>query len=226
MEAVVPYLRGVHIGAGALALLVLAIPIVTKKGGRAHVVVGRVYAIAMAVVALTAWPITAARLSDDSKGNDESAIFLAYIAILSANTTLVGVRALRTKRRKAPSWLDAAPSLLLVAAAVGAIVFGARGGGPLFYVFGALGVVLGGSQVRFWTTTPASPRESIYVHIGALGASGIATVTAFLVVNASNLGFGENPIAVWVAPGVVGAALIVYAQRKWRAPKKAAALDA
>lgn len=225
IQGLVPYLRAAHIAAGALALLVLLVPIVTKKGGRAHVVVGRVYAIAMGVVALTAWPITAARLTDDAKGNDYNALFLAYVALLAGNTTIVGVRALRTKKRKAPSPIDAIPSAALILAGVGAVVVGARGGGPLFYVFGGLGAFLGAGQVRFWLKVPASPRESIYAHIGAVGASGIATVTAFLVVNASNLGLGESPLLVWISPGIVGAALIVYAQRKWSRPAKADALD-
>ena len=46
----------IHIVAGTIALLTALIALVAAKGKRAHVVAGRVYAVTMTLVFLTALP--------------------------------------------------------------------------------------------------------------------------------------------------------------------------
>ena len=63
----------VHIAAGSIALLTAVVAIVTAKGGRYHVLVGRIYAIAMTVIFITALPLTILG----------SSVFLLLIAVFS-----------------------------------------------------------------------------------------------------------------------------------------------
>ena len=66
-------LLSIHIGAGSLALLTAAIAVFTPKGQKWHILSGRVYAVAMAVVFLTAVPLALLGAS----------IFLLLIAFFS-----------------------------------------------------------------------------------------------------------------------------------------------
>ena len=74
-------LLAIHIAAGSLALLTAAGALLTQKGGVRHVRAGRVYAISMTLVFLTAVPLAL-------MGAD---IFLLLIAVFSL---LSGVRGL------------------------------------------------------------------------------------------------------------------------------------
>ena len=51
------YLLYLHIAAGTIALFSAAAALATRKGGKTHANVGRVYAIGMTVVFLTAVPL-------------------------------------------------------------------------------------------------------------------------------------------------------------------------
>ena len=85
----------IHILAGSTALLAAVIPVVTKKGGTHHVRAGRVYALAMTIVFVTALPL--AILGDD--------IFLLIIAFFSFYLVFAGWRFARNRGRK-PQLVD------------------------------------------------------------------------------------------------------------------------
>ena len=85
----------IHILAGSTALLAAVVPVVTKKGGKNHVRAGRVYALAMTVIFVTALPL--AILGDD--------IFLLIIAFFSFYLVFAGWRFARNSARK-PHWVD------------------------------------------------------------------------------------------------------------------------
>ena len=78
----------VHISTGLCAVLVGVLPIVTRKGGRAHRLWGRVFVTLMTTLLVCAWVMTALR-------------FNTYFLALSATASLSlfsGVRVLRRKR--------------------------------------------------------------------------------------------------------------------------------
>ena len=85
----------IHILAGSIALLAAVVPVVTKKGGTNHVRAGRIYALAMTVVFVTALPL--AVLGADT--------FLLIIAIFSFYLVFAGWRFARNKGGQ-PSWVD------------------------------------------------------------------------------------------------------------------------
>jgi uncharacterized membrane protein len=198
---------GIHVLAGAVALAVFWVPLVTKKGGTVHRRAGWVYVVAAAVIAVTAFVNCAAMLTDSNPRNDSRAVFLLYVGVLAAASAQLGVRALRTKHRRDASHrpLDLVPPGLLVAGGFALAAFGFYVAKPLYVMFAGLGVALGAAQLRFWLRGPATPREWFFKHMMGMGISCITTVTAFLVLNARRFGLGPFDLVVWVTPILVGA---------------------
>jgi uncharacterized membrane protein len=198
---------GLHVLCGATALLSLWVPLLAKKGGKVHVRAGWVYVVAAAGIALTAFVNCARMLTDDNPGNDRAGVFLTYVGVLAAASAQIGVRAIRAKRRTTGTRnpIDLAPPLLLIAGGLALAAFGLRTGTPLFVAFAALGTALGGTQLRFWLRAPVTRHDWFLAHMGGMGASCIATVTAFVVVNANLFGLGTYNVFVWMVPAVGGA---------------------
>jgi uncharacterized membrane protein len=212
-------LRVVHIALGVVALGTMFVPLLSRKGSTLHVRFGRVYTLAMGGLAATGAPLAVRGLFDPDPGRRASALFLFFIALLAADSAWMGVRALRTKHRRAPNHrpLDLLPPVTLVAGALVILGLGVSRGVVLHVFFGMLGMSLGTSRIAFWLRAPKGPAESILRHISAMGTSCIVTVTAFVVTNARHLGAAlYNPV-VWIAPGVVGGFAIFLATRSWRA---------
>ena len=84
-------LLAIHIAAGSIALLTAAMALVTPKGERWHIRAGRVYAIAMALVFVTAVPLAILG----------SSIFLFLIAFFSFYLVFAGWRFARNRQRRA-----------------------------------------------------------------------------------------------------------------------------
>ena len=116
----------VHVAAGAVALLVFWVPLVTKKGGRTHRRVGWVYVAAAATLAVTGFLLCIQLLSGGSPLRWRAGIFLAYVSVVAGTSAQFGVRALRTKGRAGTSRgaVDLVPPLLLVAGGVALAALG------------------------------------------------------------------------------------------------------
>ncbi len=97
-------------------------------------------------------------------------------------------------------------------------------------MFGAIGFLSSGSQLFYWLRPPQSRMHWWFAHMSGMVGSSIATLTAFVVVNAPRLGIASFSILPWVAPGVVGAIglnfWIRYYQRKFATPRREKALAA
>jgi uncharacterized membrane protein len=232
MQLSFDFFRWVHIVSGFLALLVFWIPIVTKKGGRAHLRVGWVYVWAMASVSVSAFYMAIYRLTWDA-GPDPDAIpfswFLVFIAILSSATAWYGIRVLRFKKRKESHRhpIDLLFPSLLFMSGVGICIYGWVIGFPLLQYFPLLGLFLGGSQLVYWLTTPKNRSHWAVEHIVGMLSCCIATVTAFTVFGAPRLLQIEAvSLIVWFLPTIVLVPLIIgfsnMYRRKLDGPSKAA----
>jgi uncharacterized membrane protein len=208
----------VHIAAGFIALVTGLIPMFAKKGGKAHVLWGTVYFWAMFVVALTALLRFQMQIS---------LIFLSGIAIFSFYNTFTGVRLIQRKESQKASSLDYFASILAIACAFMMLYFawfafqkGDTFFSVLFPIFGIFVFVLAYEDLRIFMGKkviddkgkPVQIRYWFQNHISRMGGSYIATVTAFLVVN--------NPpyipgLVVWIAPGVIGGAIISFVRRSY-----------
>ena len=208
MALLLRFLFGVHIVAGAVALLVFWIPLVTKKGGRTHRAFGWVYVAAAATVAVTGIG-SAVRLvveaSGPHRGRAWAGLFLVYVGLFAAESALLGVRALGPKARLTGSGrlVDLIPPLLLSAGGVFLAALGIAEGRLLVVLFATLGVAQGLAHIRAWRTPSPSREGQLLAHLGAMGTSCITTVTAFVVVNAPRLGMRRFDPIVWFVPIVL-----------------------
>ena len=82
------YLLFIHILAGAISLIGAAFAVVSSKGKKAHILAGRTYFWGMAVIFLTAIPMSIA----------SSNVFLFLIAIFSFYLAYAGMKFARNRK--------------------------------------------------------------------------------------------------------------------------------
>lgn len=220
MTTLVDVIRAVHIAAGAVALVAMWGPLVSAKGGGTHRRWGRVFVLAMGIASVTALVACAVRLAflQPTRGERVAVVFLAYVAVLTGVGALKGVRVLRQKSRTGPSrsLLDVGSSAVLLACAVAIALYGAVLRQPLLVSFSVLGIAGGVSGLAYWLRPPRHRMHWWFEHMGDMGGTCIAALTAFTVVNARHLGLGPFTLAVWLGPTLVGVPLLMLAGRHYR----------
>jgi uncharacterized membrane protein len=207
----------VHIAAGSMALASMWVPMVARKGGVLHRRAGWVFVVAMATVAVSAVILAGGRLFLDPRPEAKSAgVFLLYIALLTSTAVSSGVRVLRAKQRTTAHrhWWDLGLPALLAASSVGIAVFALVARQPLFAAFSLIGIFNGACNLRYWLTPPASRMHWWFAHMNGMLGGCIAAVTAFVVVNAGNLGLPQ--LVAWLTPSVVGSIGIAIWTRYYR----------
>jgi uncharacterized membrane protein len=194
-----------HIVAGSVALASMLIPVLSRKGGRLHRRAGWVFVTAMAAVSVTALLLSGARLFLDPRPQArDMGFFLLAVSLLTGNAVSTGVRVLRFKTRTTPHlhWWDTGLPAVLTMFSLALGAFGAWRGQALFIAFAIIGLLSGGGALRYWLRIPTSRMHWWYEHMGAMLGGCIAATTAFLVVNAGNLGLW--PLVAWLSPSIVG----------------------
>lgn len=201
MSALYTVLLSIHIAAGFAALVTAAGALASSKGGRRHVYAGRVFALAMLVVFLTAMPMTFLRPN----------LFLLLVAVFSFYLALTGWFRARN-RGGTPSRAEWIAAIVMTVTALGMVIRGVM----LIVAGDSMGIVLlafgggGGFFAIFdlyaFRTRRYQGAPRIAEHLTRMLAGTIAAVTAFVVVN---LRF-EPAFVVWLAPTVVLTPLIVY----------------
>ena len=196
----------IHIAAGSVALLTAFIALVTAKGGVIHVRAGRVYAIGMTLIFLTAIPLAILGAS----------VFLLLIAFFSFYLVFAGWRFARNRSRRpqAVDWIAVAILGLTGVAMWGyAVVLALSGAGNwiTLVVFGFIAVALSVADGLFFNRGRSgrrrpAPHLRIQRHLTNMMAGTIATITAVMVVNVST-----NPVWLpWLLPTIVITPLIIW----------------
>ena len=215
----------VHIAAGMIGLIVFWVPIFSKKGSKNHLQFGKYYVRLMWVVVVTAVVLCIKNLFTV---HYNTAIFLGFIALLTASPLWSGIRILQDKKEASPGYLrtrqlfDA--SLVLTGAAL--LTYGLylklEGVGILMVIFGILGLSSTPDLIRGFKTKRKT--NWLYEHLAGMIGSGIASHTAFLVFGAANFLGGYLPgslmVIPWVTPAIVGAIGTSYARKKWTKKKR------
>jgi len=208
---VVESLLLIHILAGVVAVLAGLGAILTVKGGRRHNQTGKLYAVMMSVVVVTAIPLA---LWTDNW-------FLFAIAIFTGYLIAAGYRIVLRQRRSIQTVTVTDYALHGVMIIVGVAMIGGGGYGTLTgvmelgYVLAVLGGIGGSLAVRELRQLRFSDSERtpwFERHIGFMGGGYIATITAAVTVNLTML----PPVLRWLGPTMVGVPLILYAVRKYR----------
>ncbi len=206
-----------HIFCGGTVLSLGVFNMFNRKGGKNHVILGKVYVGAM-------WWICISALSIISFYRFNA--FLMVIAVLTFYSSFVGVRVLRRKAIGSEKWYDWAVAIVTAVFGLGLITYA----GYLYFatshhllallciVFGVFTLTSGIQDVRFF----ARPKETdkrwwLYQHINAMGGSYIAAVTAFAVQN-PNLFMPNSSYQwlLWILPGVLGSPVIAFAIKRYK----------
>ncbi len=211
-----------HICCGFFSLGLFFIPIFAQKGGQLHNTVGRWYTYGMWGVVLSAIVLCCFRYL---QGNYSQALFLGFLALLTARPLYYGVAILRNKQghSRRLRLIDRALRTALVVAGplligIGLNWWGPSGSHPLLVVFGALGFLTTIRSVVRDFTGQQKPYNWLEEHISGLLISAIAAFTAFFSFGGNRI-FGDTftgnlQLATWIAPTIIGVAVIRY--YKWK----------
>ena len=198
-------LLSIHILAGSVALLSAASALLTEKGKKFHVLIGKAYFWSMVIIFLTALHMSIIT------GN----VFLFLIAIFSFYLAFSGVRFAKN-RTGVPTRLDLIAVNFMFLSGVGmwilAIIFFIDNDSQFITltVFGFLALFLGYGDFQTFKDQTAIGKERIAKHLTNMMGATIAVVTAVLVVNPPT-----NPEWVWwILPTVLITPVIFWWNKK------------
>ena len=223
-----------HVATGFVGLAAFWVPVFARKGGRAHVQAGRVYACCAYVVTLSAVTASAGRIVSyqvQGIGFAERpdlygfALFLGYLGVVTFATVRQAMRVVATRRapetlrtpfHEALGWASVAGSAAVVAFALGVW----SDVSPILLGLSPIGLFTGRSMLRLMRNPGAQHMSWFYSHLGSMLGGGIAFHTAFAVFGAQRLWAYElaGPLAIvpWILPTVVGIPAIVVWTRYYR----------
>ncbi len=224
----------VHVATGFVGLAAFWFPVFARKGGRVHVVAGRVYAYCAYVVTLSAVTAAVGRIVSyqvQGIGVAEQpelygfAVLLGYLGVATFVMVRQGLRVLAT--RKAPEKLRTPTHEALVWASMSSSVFVVAFGlavwsdvSPILLGMSPIGLFTGRNMLRLMRDPGGERMGWFYSHLASMLGGGIAFHTAFLVFGAQRLWAYEieGPLAIvpWILPTVVGVPAIVLWTRRYR----------
>ena len=198
-------LLSIHILAGSVALLCAASALLTEKGKKFHVLIGKAYFWSMVIIFLTAIPMSIIT------GN----VFLFLVAIFSFYLAFSGMRFAKN-RTGVPTRVDLIAVNFMLLSGVGmwilAIIFFIDNNSQYItlIVFGFLALFLGYGDFQTFKNQTAIGKERIAKHLTNMMGGTIAVVTAVLVVNPPS-----NPEWVWwILPTVLITPIIFWWNKK------------
>ena len=198
-------LLSIHILAGSVALLSAASALLTEKGKKFHVLIGKAYFWSMVIIFLTAIPMSIIT------GN----VFLFLIAIFSFYLAFSGMHFAKN-RTGVPTRVDLIAVNFMFLSGVGmwilAIIFFIDNDSQFItlIVFGFLALFLGYGDFQTFKNQTAIGKERIAKHLTNMMGGTIAVVTAVLVVNPP-----YNPEWVWwILPTVLITPIIFWWNKK------------
>ena len=205
-----------HIICGGTVLLLGLVQTFNRKGGANHKTIGRIYVGAMWWICLSAWGIILFyRFS----------AFLMVIAVLTFHASFVGVRVLKRRKAGGEKWYDWAVAIVTSIFGIGIIIYGVN----LYFtssntvlaflcgLFGFFTLSNGFQDLKFFIQKPEVEKGWwLKQHIGAMGGSYIAAVTAFAVQNPNIFMPGSSyQWLLWVLPVGIGSPLISIMSKRW-----------
>ena len=208
-----------HVFCGATVLLLGLVQMFGKKGGKSHILLGKVYVGAMWWICLSAVCIISFyRFS----------AFLMVIAVLTFYSSFTGVRVLKRKKIGTEKWYDWVVAIATALFGLGLIGYGINlyfsfPGNEILVIlcliFGFFTFYNAYQDLRFFLRKQANSKVWwLRQHIGAMGGSYIAAVTAFAVQNPDLILPGSSyQWLLWILPAIIGSPVVSRASRKWTA---------
>tara|TARA_B000000609_G_C24120002_1_gene319020 strand:+ start:230 stop:865 length:636 start_codon:yes stop_codon:yes gene_type:complete len=199
------YLLVAHIFAGCISLIAAVFAVVSSKGKQAHILAGRTYFWGMAVIFLTAIPMSIS----------SSNVFLFLIAIFSFYLAYAGMKFARNRTGTANLFDWVAVGLMVFSGLAMwflALVYFMNNNSQYITltVFGFIAISLGYMDFRSYRNKSAIGKQRIARHLTNMLAGTIAVITAVLVTNLSI----EPVFILWILPTIIISPLIFWWNRK------------
>ena len=199
------YLLVAHIFAGCISLIAAVFAVVSSKGKQAHILAGRTYFWGMAVIFLTAIPMSIS----------SSNVFSFLIAIFSFYLAYAGMRFARNRTGTANLFDWVAVGLMVFSGLAMwflALVYFMNNNSQYITltVFGFIAISLGYMDFRSYRNKSAIGKQRIARHLTNMLAGTIAVITAVLVTNLSI----EPVFILWILPTIIISPLIFWWNRK------------
>ena len=199
------YLLVAHIFAGCISLIAAVFAVVSSKGKQAHILAGRTYFWGMAVIFLTAIPMSIS----------SSNVFLFLIAIFSFYLAYAGMRFAKNRTGTANLFYWVAVGLMVLSGLAMwflALVYFMNNNSQYITltVFGFIAISLGYMDFRSYRNKSAIGKQRIARHLTNMLAGTIAVITAVLVTNLSI----EPVFILWILPTILITPLIFWWNRK------------
>ena len=199
------YLLVAHIFAGCISLIAAVFAVVSSKGKQAHILAGRTYFWGMAVIFLTAIPMSIS----------SSNVFSFLIAIFSFYLAYAGMRFARNRTGTANLFDWVAVGLMVFSGLAMwflALVYFMNNNSQYITltIFGFIAISLGYMDFRSYRNKSAIGKQRIARHLTNMLAGTIAVITAVLVTNLSI----EQVFILWILPTIIISPLIFWWNRK------------
>ena len=198
-----------HIIAGFTALVTGIPAFASRKGGKIHRLSGKIYVLAMLVVAFSSFFLALIRYNP----------FLFMVGVFTLYMTVTGYRGLGRKQRKqsnTPDWVLIVFSIMMAAymlVKTFMMMHLYRDFVPVVMVFSVTLAVFILRDIRIYSgREEMNANKWLLYHIGRISGAYIATFTAFLVTNVQT-----NPAYIaWLLPTLIGSFVVAYFQRKYK----------
>jgi uncharacterized membrane protein len=221
MEALSKALLAIHVFCGFTSIIVFWIPIFLKKGSKNHILVGKTYVLLMWVVVITAGLLS---IKNILIGKFVMAMFLGFLAIITANPLWYGIAILKNKKGLSESYRKKHMAFNALITLAGMLLFTygiylkGENAGVLMLIFGIIGMSSGRDVLASYHRKNENI-SWIDEHISGMLVSGIAAYTAFAVFGGSNF-FREYltglwSIIPWVMPTVIGITIIRFYKKSY-----------
>lgn len=212
-------IRYSHVALGIICLISGIIPMVSKKGGKLHRQVGKLFFWSMFGIFITALLLLFLYRFN---------FFLLVIAVFSFYQCFTGYRVLYRKKPGEQNWIDWTGASITLIAGLSFLYLGvtrylASGSMDpltiLLFIFGFLTSWAAiEDMINFRKKDTDEKLWWFYHHMSAFCGAYIAAVTAFAVqMSVSHLSHIEYSWLSWILPAVIGVPLISFWKRKYMA---------
>lgn len=209
MTAIFNVFLALHIVGGSVGLLTGAINVARKKGDKKHKSIGKLFLVSMLTAGISSLIL--------------ASIHPNYFLFMVGVFTLYMVGSGHFYLKKRTKWTITILMLLAGILFIGIGVFvliNANLFGLVFLTFGSLGLVFVKQDFNNYTKKSTLENYWLTAHIQRMMGSFIASLTAFLVVNASYFPQQIPGFVYWILPTLIFTPLIVKWVKKYGIKKK------
>ncbi|MDH3711027.1 MAG: hypothetical protein OER04_14125 [Cyclobacteriaceae bacterium] len=221
METSTNFILYLHIAAGSISLVLFWLPVINKKGGKAHSNIGKAYVMAMWIVVFTALALSIKNLFIQ---NYIAAAFLGFLSVLTSAPLWYAKAILNHKKEISRSYFNRFKALhtVIFFMATGLVIWSVllkvQDNAILLLIFGILGMTSFGDAFSNYHKIRA--RETwIVTHLRGMLSTGIAAYTAFFAFGGrqflGNILTDQWMVIPWVLPSIIGVLGIRYWTKKF-----------